>query len=88
MRSTRTLPSPAEVQYNLFSGVPAVSGAPLLKTAHHSRRRLMTGDAHAIILGTTCLEDHLKRSDQHAPLTVTHLLAGKDWRRSSSATWL
>ena len=80
MRSTRKLPSPDDMQYNLFGGVPADSGAPLLQTAVHSGRRFVTGDAHAIFLGTTRLEDHLKRSGQHAPFTVARLLAGQDWR--------
>lgn len=80
MRSTRKLPSPDDMQYNLFGGVPADACAPLLQTAVHSGRRFVTGDAHAIFLGTTRLEDHLKRSGQHAPFTVARLLAGQDWR--------
>ena len=80
MRSTSKLPSPDDVQYNLFSGVPTDSGAPLLQTAVHSGRRFVTGDAHVNFLGTTRLEDHLKRSGQHAPFTVARLLAGQDWR--------
>jgi hypothetical protein len=57
MRSTRKLPSPDDMQYNLFGGVPADASAPFLQRAVHSGRRFVTGDAHAIFLGTTRLED-------------------------------
>jgi transposase len=79
MSSTHKLPSPDDAQYNLFGGVPAGTDAPLLQSAVHSGRRFVTGDAHAIFLGTTRLEEHLKRSGQHAPFTVARLLAGQDW---------
>lgn len=80
MSSTRKLPSPDDMQYNLFGGVPENSGATPLQTAVHSGRRFVTGDARTIFLGATRLEEHLKRSGQHAPFTVTRLLAGQDWR--------
>ncbi len=80
MSSTRKLPSPDDAQFDLFGGVPASTDAPVLQTAVHSGRRFVTGDAHAIFLGTTRLEEHLKRSGQHAPFTVARLLAGQHWQ--------
>ncbi|WP_182915880.1 IS1182 family transposase [Massilia cavernae] len=80
MSSTRKLPSPDVPQYDLFGGVPAGSDAPALQTAVHSGRRFVTGDANAIFLGTMRLEEHLKRSGQHAPFTVARLLGAQDWQ--------
>lgn len=80
MSSTRQLPSPDDAQYNLFDGVPASTNAPLLQTAVNSGRRFVTGDAHAIFLGPTRLEEHLKRSGQQVPFTVARLLGEQDWR--------
>jgi hypothetical protein len=80
MSSTYKLPSPDDAQYNLFGGVPTDSDTPPLQTAVHSGRRFVTGDAHAIFLGPTRLEEHLKRSGQHAPFTVVRLLAEQDWQ--------
>jgi hypothetical protein len=80
MSSTQKLPSPDDAQYNLFGGVPASTDAPLLQTAVNSGRRFVTGDARAIFLGTTRLEEHLKRSGQHAPFTVARLLGEQDWQ--------
>jgi len=78
MSSTRKLPSPDDPQYDLFGGMPAGSEEPVLQTAADSGRRFMTGDATAIFLGTTRLEEHLKRSGQHAPFTVARLLGEQD----------
>ena len=80
MSSTRKLPSPDTPQYDLFGGVPADLDAPALQTALHSGRRFVTGDAHAIFLGATRLEEHLKRSGQRAPLIVARLLGEQDWQ--------
>lgn len=80
MSSTRKLPSPDDPQYDLFGGVPTGSDAPTLRTAAHSGRRFVTGDANAIFLGTMRLEEHLKRSGQHAPFTVARLLGTQDWQ--------
>ena len=80
MSNTRKLPTPDTPQYDLFGGVPADLDAPVLQTALHSGRRFVTGDAHAIFLGTTRLEEHLKRSGQRAPLIVARLLGEQDWQ--------
>jgi hypothetical protein len=40
----------------------------------------VTGDSNAIFLGATRLEEHLKRSGQHAPFAVARLLVGQDWQ--------
>jgi transposase len=39
----------------------------------------VSGDAHAIFLGTTRLGTYLKQSGQHAPFTVARLLGEQDW---------
>jgi len=80
MSRTRKLPSPDDPQYDFFSGMPASLDEPVLQTAVHSGRRFVTGDASAIFLGTMRLEEHLKRSGQHAPLTVARLLRTQDWQ--------
>ena len=80
MSSTRKLPSPDDPQFDLFGGVPANSTEPVLQTAVHSGRRFVTGDANAIFLGTMRLEEHLRRSGQHAPFTVARLLGTQDWQ--------
>ena len=80
MSSTHKLPSPDDAQFNLFGGMPANTDASVLQTAAHSGRRFVTGDAQAIFLGTMRLEEHLKRSGQHAPFTVARLLGGQDWQ--------
>lgn len=80
MSSTRKLPSPDDPQYDLFGSVPAGSDARTLRTAAHSGRRFVTGNANAIFLGTMRLEEHLKRSGQHAPFTVARLLGTQDWQ--------
>ena len=80
MSSTRKLPSPDDPQFDLFGGVPVDSDTPTLQTAVHSGRRFVTGDSNAIFLGATRLEEHLKRSGQHAPFAVARLLGGQDWQ--------
>jgi hypothetical protein len=80
MSTARTMRSPDDAQFNLFGGVPASTEAVLLQTAVHSGRRFVTGDARAIFLGPTRLEEHLKRAGQHAPFTVANLLGEQDWR--------
>lgn len=80
MRSTRKLPSPDDAQLNLFGGVPINPDGIVLQTALDSGRRFVTGDPHAIFLGATSLEEHLKRSGQHAPFIVARLLTEQDWQ--------
>ncbi len=80
MSTARKVPSPDDAQYNLFGGVPTGAGSAPLQTAVHSGRRFVTGDAHAIFLGTTRLEEHLKRSGQHAPFIVARLLGEQNWQ--------
>ncbi|NPT61739.1 hypothetical protein, partial [Paraburkholderia elongata] len=60
MSTARKVPSPDDAQFRLFDGVPQDLDAPLLRTAVNSGRRFVTGDAHAIFLGTTRLETYLK----------------------------
>ena len=79
MSTARKIPLPDDAQFNLFGGVPASADAPLLQTAVNSGRRFVTGDAHAIFLGTTRLETYLRQSGQHAPFTVARLLGEQDW---------
>lgn len=80
MRSTRQLSAADDGQFNLFGGVPAGANASSLQTAVSTGRRFVSGDARAIFLGTTRLEEHLKRSGHHAPFTVARLLEGQDWQ--------
>jgi transposase len=79
MSTARKVPSPDDAQFRLFDGVPQDLDAPLLRTAVNSGRRFVTGDAHAIFLGTTRLGTYLKQSGQHAPFTVARLLGEQDW---------
>jgi transposase len=79
MSTARKVPSPDDAQFRLFDGVPRNVDGPLLHTAVNSGRRFVTGDAHAIFLGTTRLETYLRQSGQHAPFTVARLLGEQDW---------
>src|SRR4051812_22938226 len=79
MNTARKIGLPDDGQFKLFGGVPTTAAAPLLQTAVNSGRRFVTGDAHAIFLGTTRLEAYLKQSGQHAPFIVARLLDEQDW---------
>ena len=59
--TARKAASPDDAQFTLFDGVPAREEARLLQTALTSGRRFVTGDAHAIFLGTTRLETYLRQ---------------------------
>tara|TARA_R110000796_G_scaffold200418_2_gene316438 strand:- start:4270 stop:4530 length:261 start_codon:yes stop_codon:yes gene_type:complete len=52
---------------------------PPALTAGSSGRRFLRGDATAIFLGMTPLEDHLRQSGIRAPLVVAELLDAQDW---------
>ena len=78
MSTTRKVPSPDSQQHDLFGGVPAQDARPR-PNASDTGRRFVTGDAHAIVLGTTRLEDYLKQAGQRAPFVVAHLLGQQDW---------
>jgi hypothetical protein len=78
MSTTRKVPSPDSQQHDLFGDVPAQDARPR-PNASDTGRRVITGDAHAIVLGTTRLEDDLKRAGQRAPFVVAHLLGQQDW---------
>lgn len=80
MSTTCKVPSPDDVQFNLFDGVPHRKGTPRLQTAVDSARRFVNGDAHAIFIGGTRLDRYLRQAGQTAPLTIAHLLDQQDWR--------
>jgi hypothetical protein len=79
MSTARKIPSPDDWQFQLFEEMPCGTDIAELKTAVISGRRFVTGDAQAIFLGTTRLEDYLKQASQHAPFTVGRLLREQDW---------
>lgn len=80
MSTARKVPSPDDKQYDLFGGgVPAQDVRPK-PNASDTGRRFVTGNAHEIVLGTTCLEDYLKQVGQRAPFVVAHLLEQQDWQ--------
>lgn len=80
MSTAHKIASPDDPQFKLFGGSPAGSNGPLLKTAVNSGRRFVTGDASAIFLGTTRLEEYLKQTGQVSAFTVASLLDEQDWR--------
>lgn len=80
MSTASKIASPDDTQFSLFGDMPYSLNTPLLQTAVHSGRRFVTGDAHAIFLGTTRLEEHLKQAGQVAAFTVARLLDAQDWR--------
>lgn len=80
MSTASKIASPDDTQFSLFGDMPASLNTPLLQTAVHSGRRFVTGDAHAIFLGTTRLEEHLKQAGQVTAFTVARLLDAQDWR--------
>jgi transposase len=81
MSTATKIAPPDDLQFELFDDMPHSSEVPSLKTAVNSGRRFVTGDARAIFLGTTRLEDHLKQAGQVAAFTVANLLDQQDWSR-------
>ena len=80
MNTAHRIPSPDDTQFKLFGEMPLAVATPQLKTAINSDRRFISGDSHAIFLGTTRLQDYLQQSGQLAPLTVARLLDEQDWQ--------
>lgn len=80
MSTASKIASPDETQLNLFGELPHSKAAPSLLTAVNSGRRFVTGDARAIFLGTTRLEEHLRQAGQTSAFTVARLLDAQDWR--------
>ena len=69
--------TPDDQQFKLFVELPA--GGKLGRTAADSGRRFITGDPHAIVIGTTPLEQYLRESGQTSVFTVARLLDQQDW---------
>jgi len=80
MNTAHSIPSPDDTQLKLFGDMPPGTMSPQLKTAINSDRRFITGDPHAIFLGTTRLQDYLQQSGQFTPLIVARLLDEQDWQ--------
>jgi transposase len=72
------VPSPDGKQYDLF-GQMAVGEMKPKRNAADTGRRFVTGDPREIVLGTTGLQDYLKKAGQQAPFVVAHLLGQQDW---------
>lgn len=77
--STACMPTPDDRQFALFQASPASPPPSSRVTAGSSGRRFLRGDATAIFLGMTPLEDHLRQSGIRAPLVVAELLDAQDW---------
>ena len=73
------MPTPDDRQFALFQASPASPPPSSRVTAGSSGRRFLRGDATAIFLGMTPLEDHLRQSGIRAPLVVAELLDAQDW---------
>lgn len=73
------MPTPDDRQFALFQASPASPPPSSRVTAGSSGRRFIRGDATAIFLGMTPLEDHLRQSGIRAPLVVAELLDAQDW---------
>src|SRR5690554_5007528 len=73
------MPTPDDRQFALFQASPASSPSSSCVTAASSGRRFVQGDAKAIFLGMTPLEDHLRQAGIHAPFVVADLLDAQDW---------
>jgi hypothetical protein len=88
MNTAHSIASPDDTQFKLFGDMPLATAKPQLKTAINSNRRFMplyaalcrfiTGDSHAIFLGTTRLQDYLQQSG--LPHSVARLLHEQDWQ--------
>ncbi len=73
------MPTPDDRQFALFQALPASPPPPSRVTTASSGRRFIQGDAKAISLGMTPLEDHLRLSGISAPFVVADLLDDQDW---------
>lgn len=69
--------APDDQQFQLFIELPL--GGKLGRTAADSGRRFITGDPHAIVLGTTPLKEYLRQAGQLDAFTVAKLLDEQDW---------
>ena len=78
--STARMPMPDDRQFALFQQRPDSSASVSRVTATSSGRRFVQGDAAAIFLGMTPLEDHLRLAGIRAPFIVADLLDAQDWR--------
>lgn len=76
-QATKKSGTPDDQQFQLFIELPR--GAKLERTAADSGRRFVTGDARAIVIGTTPLEQYLRDSGQIQVFTVAKLLDQQDW---------
>src|SRR5690554_6599844 len=74
------MPTPDDRQFALFQALPASPPPPSRVTTASSGRRFIQGDAKAIFLGMTPLEDHLRLSGISAPFVVADLLDDQDWK--------
>jgi transposase len=79
MNTACKVPSPYEMQLDLFGGTPTAMQQSELRTAVGSGRRFVAGDPRRIFLGTTKLEDYLKQVGQQAPFIIARLLDEQDW---------
>jgi len=77
--STACIPTPDDRQFTLFQESPASSPPPHRVTAISSGRRFRQGDAKAIFLGMTPLEDHLRQAGIVVPFVVADILDAQDW---------
>ena len=68
---------PDDLQFQLFVELPV--GGRCERTAADSGRRFITGNPHAIVIGTTPLEQYLRESGQVDALAVGRLLDQQDW---------
>ncbi|XKH59044.1 IS1182 family transposase [Halomonas sediminis] len=73
------MPTPDDRQFSLFQVSPASSTPSSRVTATSSGRRFLHGDATAIFLGMTPLEEHLRQAGIRAPFVVADLLDAQDW---------
>lgn len=76
-KASKTSGTPDDQQFKLFVELP--DGGNLSRTAADSGRRFLTGNPHAIVIGTTPLEQYLRESGQTDAFTVARLLDGQDW---------
>lgn len=73
------MPTPDDRQFALFQESPASSPPLHQVTATTSGRRFRQGDAKAIFLGMTPLEDHLRQAGIVILFVVADILDAQDW---------